>query len=329
MDYKEKVIALLNSKELSQEQKEKLESIFPELAEQKPTDKVEPKFKVDDWIINKTSNLVYRVESILLPQSKCYYLSHNGEIVLVSFTDEQNYRLWTIEDAKDGDVFATSAGAFIYNGNNGGGSCPGSYCGINTLGRFQTGVEHHWTGKKVYPATKEQYDALIKAMSDAGYTFDFEKKELMKIEQKPAGNSGKSSEESDVVVGESSEYKNGFECGKQYVLKYPEEFNLCKKPSEWSKEDESCYTSIMEHLKYSITNGKPETYTSGRLTDWIENRIKSLRPKSQWKPSKEQMKALDIAIRCGIQLGTWEEDALKSLYQKLTYKARDEHFKMF
>jgi hypothetical protein len=33
MDYKEKVIALLNSKELSQEQKEKLESIFPELAE--------------------------------------------------------------------------------------------------------------------------------------------------------------------------------------------------------------------------------------------------------------------------------------------------------
>ena len=33
MDYKEKVIALLNSKELSKEQKEKLEDIFPELSE--------------------------------------------------------------------------------------------------------------------------------------------------------------------------------------------------------------------------------------------------------------------------------------------------------
>ena len=33
MDYKEKVIALLNDKELSSEQKEKLESIFPELKE--------------------------------------------------------------------------------------------------------------------------------------------------------------------------------------------------------------------------------------------------------------------------------------------------------
>ena len=33
MDYKEKVIALLNSKELSKEQKGKLEEIFPELKE--------------------------------------------------------------------------------------------------------------------------------------------------------------------------------------------------------------------------------------------------------------------------------------------------------
>lgn len=35
MDYKEKVIALLNDQELSKEQKEKLENIFPELAESK------------------------------------------------------------------------------------------------------------------------------------------------------------------------------------------------------------------------------------------------------------------------------------------------------
>lgn len=35
MDYKEKVIAILNSQELSKEQKEKLENIFPELQENK------------------------------------------------------------------------------------------------------------------------------------------------------------------------------------------------------------------------------------------------------------------------------------------------------
>ena len=88
---------------------------------------------------------------------------------------------FTIQDAKDGDVLATSAGAFIYNGNNGGGSYPGSYCGINNLGNFQTGVEHHWTRKKVYPATKEQRDTLMKAMNNAGYKWDAEKKELKKL----------------------------------------------------------------------------------------------------------------------------------------------------
>jgi hypothetical protein len=94
MDYKEKVIALLNSKDLSKEQKEKLESIFPELkesederirkaivsfidemkgdfgtfggiklddmvawlekhGEHRSYNKVEPKFKVGDWITIK------------------------------------------------------------------------------------------------------------------------------------------------------------------------------------------------------------------------------------------------------------------------------------
>ena len=38
---------------------------------------------------------------------------------------------------------------------------------------------------------------------------------------------------------------------------------------------------------------------------------------SRWKPSEEQIKALGIAIRCGIQLGTWEEDTLNSLRNDL------------
>ena len=36
------------------------------------------------------------------------------------------------------------------------------------------------------PATKEQRDLLFKKMNNAGFTFDFEKKELKKIEQKYA-----------------------------------------------------------------------------------------------------------------------------------------------
>ena len=63
MDYKEKVIALLKSQELSKEQKEKLENIFPELKESEDekvrkdiisyiqvANQVIPQFQKDKWI---------------------------------------------------------------------------------------------------------------------------------------------------------------------------------------------------------------------------------------------------------------------------------------
>ena len=223
MDYKEKFMLLINDKTLPIEQRKKLEEIYNNVVEnkderirtflhhtftaqylcknklgkwhgepvvnildwlekqgeQKPVETPKPKFKVGDWVLNDIC-LPIQIVSI----ESDMYVFNDGSAISISFIDE-NYHLWTIQDAKAGDVLATSAGAFIYNGNNGGGSCPGSYCGINTLGEFKTGVETHWTGKKVYPATKEQRDLLFQKMKEAGYEFDFEKKELKKIEQKP------------------------------------------------------------------------------------------------------------------------------------------------
>lgn len=93
-------------------------------------------------------------------------------------------------------------------------------------------------------------------------------------------------------------------------------FITTNKSVMWSKEDEVCYISIMEHLKYSITNGKPETYTNGRLTDWIENRVKFLRPQNHWKPSDEQMKALGVATNIS-NIPEKEYQELEKLYQDL------------
>ena len=145
---------------------------------EKPIDKVEPKFKVGDWVVynrNDNSREILQVYDI---RDDRYYFTDNVHFSWSIKECDERSHLWTIQDAKDGDVLATSAGAFIYNGNDGGGSCPGSYCGINTLGKFQIGVEKHWTGKKVYPATKEQCNTLEKAMADAGYMFDIENKRV-------------------------------------------------------------------------------------------------------------------------------------------------------
>lgn len=75
--------------------------------------------------------------------------------------------------------------------------------------------------------------------------------------------------------------------------------------ASWSEEDEACAISIIEHLKYSITNGKPKTYKRGRLTDWIF----SLKERCTWKPSDAQMQALKDA--CDEH---WEPDGSDPLY---------------
>ena len=161
----------------------------------KPIDKVEPKFKVGDWIVSKTSNLVYRVDSILLPQSKCYYLSHNGGKVLVSFTDEQDYHLWTIQDAKVGDVLFSDlmcGKTFIYNGVNSDMAILYSFIISNDgddvlpyhIGKPNTGIGTIEDNKNIiHPATKEQRDHLFAKMRETGYEWDEEKKEVKKIEK--------------------------------------------------------------------------------------------------------------------------------------------------
>jgi hypothetical protein len=86
---------------------------------------------------------------------------------------------------KDGDVLATDDGnIFVFDGTVEEDKYPFAYCGL-TRRRFESYDRRlPFTHNNVHPATKEQRDQLEKAMADAGYTFDFEKKELRKIEQK-------------------------------------------------------------------------------------------------------------------------------------------------
>ena len=158
--------------------------------EQNPTDKVEHKFKVGDWIIhNKNIELA---NSLMLVNGKynnkylCKYIdgqfSYNIEFI------DKNYHLWTIQDAKDGDVLVASDGSIFLFKCTIDCACK-HYVALTDDGvvNFNEGLEHYWeTSIAVHPATKEQRDTLMKAMADEGYTFDFEKKELKKIEQNTA-----------------------------------------------------------------------------------------------------------------------------------------------
>ncbi|MBR6908032.1 hypothetical protein IKN40_06160 [bacterium] len=142
-------------------------------------DKFEPKFKNGQWIVW---------------QDKCYKVNYNGcgyELVdqnglrtsLEYGTIDENAHLWTIQDAKPGDVLISKYGIpFIYNGNLDSFNI-GAYCGITTEGMFNVATEKcHWTENvNTHPATKEQHDFLFQKMHEKGYEWNAEKKELKEI----------------------------------------------------------------------------------------------------------------------------------------------------
>ena len=147
---------------------------------QKPSDKVEPKFKVGDWITNGATNPT-QISSI----KDGMYFTHNDTIGGDVESIDKEYHLWTIQDAKDGDVLAYKNDIVIFKENNYNpndkSGCMFVYCSCNNF--YEIGGINPTVYK---PATKEQRDLLFQKMKEAGYEWDAEKKELKKIEQNHA-----------------------------------------------------------------------------------------------------------------------------------------------
>ena len=145
----------------------------------------EPKFKVGDWIVTPT-NETKQIERVTLGNYR--------------FTDETFYNiidvdnkghLWTIQDAKDGDVltcYSDIKGQPIvqtgiikqYVGRHGG--CSNSFkahFGIDWDNNVV--IEGYMGSSNIYPATKEQRDLLFQKMKDAGYGWNEGKKELNEV----------------------------------------------------------------------------------------------------------------------------------------------------
>ena len=244
-----------------------------------PTNKIKPKFKVGDYIVSD-----YCTGRVIEITSDAYLLDIGQGI---PFSCEYNVHLWTIQDAKDGDMLIDKSGSrecpFIFKETK-----PSDiktdmlnplavlgYCGIGGAG-FTKGSGWGDTANCIYyPATKEQRDTLMKAMTDAGYEWNAEKKELKLL----------------IINGGDFEPKQ-----------------------EWSEKDMSKVQRICKYLdeakKYYVD-----------ITEVREcvNWLKSLEDRvwhNSWKPSKEQIHAFE-------QVYEWYNDnfapseTLTSLYNDL------------
>ena len=95
-----------------------------------------------------------------------------------------NCHLWTINDAKDGDVLVNGANIFIFHFINN--KRLMGYCHVNMNdGNFYNDIgtiECFGTiDAPVTPATKEQRNLLFQKMKEADYEWDAEKKELKRL----------------------------------------------------------------------------------------------------------------------------------------------------
>jgi hypothetical protein len=141
----------------------------------------EPKFKVGDWITNgEYTCKIVKVTDI------CYECNSNKgslHIKVIAGADE-DYHLWTIKDAKVGDILVDTEGSvFIFRKICEG--YPNAYGGINIINEFAHADESgYWTHKPCFPATKEQRDLLFQKMKEEGYEWNEEKFELKKIKPK-------------------------------------------------------------------------------------------------------------------------------------------------
>ena len=145
-------------------------------------DKTKPRFKVGDWIVDNCG-YIWKIERIL----NQFYLLEDTEGSESRHTIDwvyDTFHLWTIQDAKDSDILACNDEILLFKSYSALQGRISLYCWYNG----HTNNFHSkevidvlmTTTNKICPATKEQCDSFMKAMNDAGYEWDAEKKELKK-----------------------------------------------------------------------------------------------------------------------------------------------------
>jgi len=251
--------------------------------------KVEPKFKVGDWCIDNEDGTIFQIVKVL-DNTYTYKTNEGKEYSCTHYSLENDARLWSIKDAKAGDVLATLNHILIFEKilpKDGG----VSYCHYDfgsSTPQFDFNRDGGWYfGKeaKVYPATKEQRDALMKAMAEAGYTFDFEKKELKKIEQVyDVGADTQKSVEWEPQTGDTFRKKGTTS----------PTYHLCE------KQEDSIIFSFVENREVGISGGEITLFALKQDYELVE------RPKSIEDVVEEELnKALQTKVE---QKSVWGEE---------------------
>lgn len=274
-----------------------------------------PIFNAGEWITHNIANFVFKVVNV---GSYGYeVVSQQNFKKTIPLNSEDKYRLWSIEDAKPGDVIYCESGGtefFIILKDISKSGIINSYCRYNDSIGFGVDIPNVMRiSDNPKPATKEQRDFLFQKMKESGYEWSEETHELKEIEL----IKNESEEElSDFEAALFSAFSDGWQ---QYL--HGEEVDVAQWAKEhsaellkaanqnyvaWNKDDEvriNRIVALLENLKV------PENDILIKDTNWL----KYLKYQKQWKPTDDQLADLKRAI----DSYTFEPDYLEELYEDL------------
>ena len=296
-------------------------SVFQnDIVEQKPSGKVEPKFKVGDWIIKNDDS------SINIDYSCCEITKvENGNYMIESIygykgyntfeTFEKDYHIWSIQDAKDGDVLCCKSGWTCIFKTLVNDETFSSYCFMDKTKWFcEKGSECHTLNEEfakayngeIKPATKEQRDLLFQKMREGGYEWDVKKKELTKIENKSSWSEEDEKYSSYICAALDCYYRlredrnntNGQEnLDKARNWLYNKLKTLRPQNSvtdeELAQAKKEAYNDALDKIEYH--SGEPTFDDGWSAAIWYLKK-KNAQPQNTWKPSKGQLECLGYAI---------------------------------
>ena len=213
---------------------------------------------------------------------------------------DDKIHLWTIQDAKDGDVLASKdkEDILIYKSYSVIDLLLTSHISFSKKEGFCPRQYSAWDSNEFIPATKEQRDLLFKKMHEAGYMWDSDSKRLLSLKAEPSGEQRpvwneedekrifriKLSLQKDMMIHKNSgcDIADLQDCEDWLMNLY--ESHRVQPKQEWSEEDEKRLKSCLNILQAKGMMGVTDTIN----TKWL----KSLKERYTWKPSDEQMEAL-------------------------------------
>lgn len=262
-------------------------------------------FREGDWVIDK-QGIVHQIANVIenvTNHTYAYDIVGGGY-----FNDNtEGVRLWTIQDAKDGDVLAFDNDTIVIFKDLYNSTTFHSYCHIED-GVFDVSEDNlpdWWEGKGFYPATKEQRDLLFTKMKEAGYEWDSEKKELKLLITN--GGDFLESENRDQNPAWSKEDEKEY----KYVLKFVDnilnncgnkkDYEHCKRCYDWLKSlrpqnnitDEElaqakkdAYNDALDKIEYH--SGEPTFDDGWSAAIWYLKK-RNAQPQNRWKPSDDEI----------------------------------------